>query len=287
MGRAVQILRGAQAGDGPERFRQPGGYTSHSSWRAPSSASSPWDQHVEDLLDAAYADRSSFWNTWVPADRPAMATYIASALVHAEDGNQVPFATRSTALDRVVGSARLYELERWDWSTVGTGAELPPRDSRFDRVSIGHTWLAPAVQRSPVDTAAKLLMLDQAFTRWGVRAVRFQTDARNQRSRAAINRIGGTLDGVLRSGRPAGDGSVRDSASYSMTADEWPGAPLRLKEHLARCPPAGGDGVHRPVGGPPTLHLCSRTSPPPSKVRSMPRSNGPGRPTPSSWSWSA
>jgi RimJ/RimL family protein N-acetyltransferase len=220
MGRAVQILRGAQAGDGPERFRQPGGYTSHSSWRAPSSASSLWDQHVEDLLNAAYADRSSFGNTWVPAHRPAMATYIASALVHAEDGNQVPFATRSTALDRVVGSVRLYELERWDWSTVGTGAELSPHDDQFDRVSIGHTWLASTAQRSPVNTEAKLLMLDHAFTRWGVGAVRLQTDARNHRSRAAIARIGCTLDGVLRSDRPTVDGTVRDSAIFSITADE-------------------------------------------------------------------
>ena len=191
-------------------------------------------EHVDDLLDAACADRTSFGYTWVPADRPTMATYVASALVHAEDGNQVPFATRSIALDQVVGSTRFYELERWDWSTVEPGVELSPHDGGFDRVSIGHTWLAPAVQRSPINTEAKLLMLDHAFTRWGVRAVRLQTDARNERSRAAIARIGCTLDGVLRSDRPAVDGSVRDSAIFSMTASEWPGARLRLQERLAR-----------------------------------------------------
>ena len=69
--------------------------------------------------------------------------------------------------------------------------------------SIGHTWLDPAAQRTPVNTEAKLLMLDHAFDRWGVRAVRLQTDARNDRSRAAIARIGCTLDGVLQV-RPPG-----------------------------------------------------------------------------------
>ena len=191
-------------------------------------------QHVDDLLDAACTGRTSFGYTWVPADRPAMSAYVAAALVHAEHGEQIPFATRSRAKDRVVGSTRFYELERWDWSTVEPGVDPSPHDGELDRVSIGHTWLAPTAQRSPVNTEAKLLMLEHAFTQWGVRAVRLQTDARNERSRAAIARIGCALDGVLRSDRPAADGSVRDSAVYSMTADEWPKARLRLQERLAR-----------------------------------------------------
>ena len=109
-----------------------------------------------------------------------------------------------------------------------------PATGTLDRASIGHTWLDPAAQRSPVNTEAKLLLLAHAFDTWGVRAVRLQTDARNARSRAAIERIGCTLDGVLRADRPAADGSVRDSAVFSMLADEWPAARAALVARLAR-----------------------------------------------------
>ncbi|HEY5109800.1 MAG TPA: GNAT family protein [Acidimicrobiales bacterium] len=190
--------------------------------------------HVDDLLDAAGSDRSSYGYTWVPADRPTMAAYVEHALVHAESGDQVPFVTRSLTLDRVVGSTRFYDLGRWDWSTVDPGSAPAPHDGELDLVSIGHTWLGPAAQRTPVNTEAKLLMLDHAFTRWGVRAVRLLTDARNERSRAAIARIGCSLDGVLRSDRPAVDGTVRDSAVFSMMAAEWPVARRRIEERLAR-----------------------------------------------------
>ena len=234
-GRAIQILRGAQAGHGPEQFRQTGRMHEPIVLEGALVRLEPLGhEHVDDLLDAACADRTSFGYTWVPADRSAMTAYVATALVHAERGDQFPFATRSLALDRVVGSTRFYELARWDWSTGEPGDVPSPHDGPFDRVSIGHTWLASTAQRSPVNTEAKLLMLDHAFNRWGVGAVRLQTDARNQRSRAAIARIGCTLDGVLRSDRPAVDGTVRDSAIFSITADEWPVARLRLQERLAR-----------------------------------------------------
>ena len=189
-------------------------------------------RHIDDLLVAAGGDRSSFGYTWVPADRPAMTAYIDQATAHAEAGDQVPFATRSLALDRIVGSTRFYDLEQWDWSTIGDGAGPAPGGGALDLISIGHTWLGPAAQRTPVNSEAKLLMLDHAFTRWGVRAVRLQTDARNARSRAAIARLGCTLDGVLRSDRPASDATVRDSAVFSMLSTEWPGARRRLVERL-------------------------------------------------------
>ncbi len=189
--------------------------------------------HVDGLLAAATGDRSSFGYTRVPADRGDMADYVERALDHAATGDQVPFATYSIAQDRVVGSTRFYELEPWDWDPDGPAdAGTAPRVR--DRASIGHTWLGPDAQRTSVNTEAKLLMLTHAFEVWGVRAVRLQTDSRNQRSRAAIARLGCTLDGVLRIDRPAPDGSVRDSAVFSMTADEWPAARRRLEERLAR-----------------------------------------------------
>ena len=190
--------------------------------------------HVDDLLEAAGGDRASFAFTLVPWDRPTMVAYIERALARAEAGDQVTFATRSLAHGRVVGSTRYYEMERWDWSAVEPGAAPPPGGGEFDQVGIGHTWLGPAAQRTPVNTEAKLLMLDHAFTRWGVRAVRLQTDARNTRSRAAIARQGCTHEGVLRSDRPAPDGTVRDSAVFSMLAAEWPDARRRLLERLGR-----------------------------------------------------
>jgi RimJ/RimL family protein N-acetyltransferase len=184
--------------------------------------------HVDGLLAAATGDRSTFDYTVVPEDRASVTHYVDRALEHAVAGDQVPFATVSLALDRVVGSTRFYELETWDWASAAPGVVLTPADRTVDRASIGHTWLDPAVQRSPVNTEAKLLMLDHAFTTWGVRAVRLQTDARNARSRVAIARLGCSLDGVLRADKPASDGTVRDSAVFSILAEEWPAARLQL-----------------------------------------------------------
>jgi len=188
--------------------------------------------HVDGLVAAATADRASFTYTVVPDDRASMAAYVDRALRHVADGDQVPFATVSLALGRVVGTTRFYELEPWDWAGIAPGAVAVPTVGTVDRASIGHTWLDPAAQRSPVNTEAKLLMLDHAFGTWGARAVRLQTDARNTRSRAAIERLGCALDGVLRADRPAADGTVRDSAIYSMSAEEWPDARARLAARL-------------------------------------------------------
>jgi RimJ/RimL family protein N-acetyltransferase len=188
--------------------------------------------HVDGLVAAATGDRSSFAYTVVPDDRASMAAFVERALRHAEDGDQVPFATVALALGRVVGTTRFYELEPWDWAGISPGAEAVPASGVLDRASIGHTWLDPAAQRSPVNTEAKLLMLDHAFGTWGVRAVRLQTDDRNARSRAAIERLGCTLDGVLRADRPAADGTVRDSAVFSMLAADWPAARARLTARL-------------------------------------------------------
>ena len=190
--------------------------------------------HVDGLLAAATTDRSSFTYTAVPDDRATTTAYVERALQHARQGDQVPYAIVSLALDRVVGSTRFYELEPWDWAGISPGAVAVPRTGTVDRASVGHTWLEPAAQRTPVNTEAKLLLLDHAFTTWGARAVRLQTDARNARSRAAIERLGCSLDGILRADRPAADGAVRDSAVFSILADEWPAARARLVGRLAR-----------------------------------------------------
>jgi len=197
--------------------------------------------HVDGLLEAATGDRSSFGYTLVPSDRADMTDYVERAIARRAAGEQVPFATWSVALGRVVGSTRFYDLSQWDWTATAPGAVPTGRQRIVDSASIGHTWLDPAAQRTPVNTEAKLLMLDHAFDVWGVRAVRLWTDARNARSRNAIARLGCHLDGVLRADRPASDGSVRDSAVFSMLSDEWPTA----REHLVGRLGAAGSH-HRP-----------------------------------------
>ena len=191
-------------------------------------------RHVDGLVAAATGDRSSFGYTLVPDDQASMTAYVEEALAHAARGSQVPFATISIALDCVVGSTRFYELDPWDWTALAPGARPVQRVGLVDRASIGHTWIGPVAQRTPVNTEAKLLMLGHAFEVWGVRAVRIQTDARNERSRVAIARLGCSLDGVLRADRPATDGTVRHSAIFSMLATEWPAARRQLAERLRR-----------------------------------------------------
>jgi len=101
-----------------------------------------------------------------------------------------------------------------------------------DVVDIGFTWLAGSAQRTPVNTEAKLLMMTHAFEVWRVHRVALQTDVRNTRSRAAIERIGGRLDGILRADRPGADDTVRTSARFSIVATEWPDVKARLTSRL-------------------------------------------------------
>ncbi len=101
-----------------------------------------------------------------------------------------------------------------------------------DAVEIGGTWLAASAQRSGINTDAKRLMLTHAFETWRVQRVDLKTDARNDRSRAAIERIGGRLDGVMRNWQPSlvpgEEGQPRDSAMYSIVPSEWPDVRARL-----------------------------------------------------------
>jgi RimJ/RimL family protein N-acetyltransferase len=189
---------------------------------------------VDDLLAAAAGDRSTFDFTPVPRDREAMATYVEKAIAHRQAGEQAPFATFSVDHGRIVGATRFYDLTRWDWSTSVPGPDSVPSPGHPEVASIGYTWLAPSAQRTPVNTEAKLLMLGHAFDTWGVRRVRIQTDARNRRSWEAILRIGFSHDGVLRADMPGSDGTARDSAVFSMLADEWPALRRRLLQRLNR-----------------------------------------------------
>jgi N-acetyltransferase len=180
---------------------------------------------------AALADRhrETYRLTSVPPDAAGMAGYLEIAFAQARAGTGLPFATVERASGKVVGSTRFWNFEFWDWPM---GNPLRRPKGVPDAVEVGYSWLAPEVQRTAINTEAKLLMLAHAFEAWKVHRVSLRTDVRNTRSRAAIERLGCRLDGVLRSASAASDGGIRDTASYSLLAAEWPEAKRRLGARL-------------------------------------------------------
>ena len=102
---------------------------------------------------------------------------------------------------------------------------------------VGSTWYAASAQRTGINTEVKYLQLSYAFDVWAVRRVTLKTDARNTASRAATERLGALFEGVRRAHSPASDGTVRDTAYYSITAEEWPGVKTRLADRLGRSAP--------------------------------------------------
>ena len=184
-------------------------------------------EHVPALAEASSGPRETFVYTLVPNGEAETRQFIEDALSMQAAGTALPFASVDRATGRVVGTTRFCYIEFWDWpegSPHQRGTDLP------DAVEIGYTWLALEAQRTAINTEAKLLMLTHAFEVWRVHRVRLVTDARNDRSRKAIERIGARFDGILRAARTAFDGGIRDSAYYSMLDSEWPEAKKQLTE---------------------------------------------------------
>jgi N-acetyltransferase len=186
-------------------------------------------RHAAGLAAAAAGAGDLYRMTRVPVTEAEAAGYIALAAEGRDAGTAAPFAVIRLADDVVIGSTRLWDLQWWPW---------PEDHARFghggpDTCEIGHTWLAPTAIRTGVNTEMKRLMLTHAFESWDALCVCFHTDARNARSAAAIERIGGQFEGILRSHRLAPDLSPRDSARYSITAAEWPAVQARLAELTA------------------------------------------------------
>jgi RimJ/RimL family protein N-acetyltransferase len=184
------------------------------------------------LCAAASGPRGTFALSRVPASLEEAREYIELALYERDRGASVPFATRDARSGRVLGTTRFMNIERWAWPTAHAAQQRP--GAFADALEIGATWLSPAAQRTAVNTHAKLLMLTHAFEVWEVRRVTLKTDSRNTRSRAAIERLGACFDGILRAHMPAFDGAVRDTAFYSIVADEWPRVRAGLLERTAR-----------------------------------------------------
>lgn len=169
-------------------------------------------------LQRAAAD-GALWNlrfTSVPEPAGTRA-YIEQALAGREAGHRFPFAVLDTASGEVIGCTSYHDI-------------VPA----VDRLEIGWTWYAQRVQRSAVNTTAKLLLLQHAFDTLGARLVGWRTDNFNFASQRAIERLGAKKDGVLRHHALRRDGTVRDTVMYSLTAGEWPEVRSHLEWQLAR-----------------------------------------------------
>lgn len=186
--------------------------------------------YTDALVEAATGDRSLFKWTPVPQDRAEVSRYIDAALAMKNSGTAVPFVIIDVKDGTVKGSTRFWNMEYWAWPQNHAlhGNENP------DVCEIGHTWLSHTAIRTGINTEAKLLMLSYAFESWKVWRVCLHTDVRNERSRNAIERIGGKLEGILRAQKMSADFIPRDSARYSIIASEWPDVKERLVSLLNR-----------------------------------------------------
>jgi RimJ/RimL family protein N-acetyltransferase len=169
-------------------------------------------------VQAAAAD-GALWNLWytsVPAPERT-AEWIDAALAMRESAGAMPFVIRAAATGDVVGCTRYFNV-----------------DAANRRLEIGHTFYAQRVQRTAVNTEAKLLLLAHAFETLACIAVEFRTHFFNFASRAAIARLGAKQDGILRSHQRLADGSLRDTVVFSIVAAEWPAAKRNLAWRLER-----------------------------------------------------
>jgi RimJ/RimL family protein N-acetyltransferase len=184
--------------------------------------------HVPGLVAAASGGEELYRWSPVPQDEATARRYVEAAMAARDEGTAVPFAVVRAEDDVVIGSTRFFDLSYWPWPEPRPEVRTAP-----DTCEIGYSWLSPAAIRTGANTEMKRLMLTHAFEAWQVQSVCLHTDARNQRSREAMERIGLRFEGILRSHRLGADSTPRDSARFSVTATEWPQVRRRLDE-LAR-----------------------------------------------------
>jgi RimJ/RimL family protein N-acetyltransferase len=174
-------------------------------------------EHFADLLLVAFDQALWRWTIMRPQDESGLRRWFETALANAKTGIERPFATIDRATGRAIGSSRFLSI-------------VP----EHRRLEIGWTWIATAYQRTGANREAKLLQLTHAFETLGANRVEFKTHSRNERSRTALAGIGAAFEGVLRSHMIMPDGSIRDSAYFSVIAEEWPAVKAGLEASLAR-----------------------------------------------------
>jgi RimJ/RimL family protein N-acetyltransferase len=178
----------------------------------------PLSREHHDGLVAAASD-GKLWELWftsVPEPEQTHA-YISGAQAGLEAGHMLPWAVRELASGLIAGSTRYHDII-----------------ANVDRVEIGWTWYAGRWQKSHVNTACKLLLLEHAFDKLGCKVVGLRTDNFNFNSQRAIEALGAKKDGVIRHHWPRRDGTVRDTVMYSILAHEWPDVRRHLELRLAR-----------------------------------------------------
>jgi len=173
--------------------------------------------HVPALAGVAFDPELWRWTRTSLCTPDDVREYVESALHDRETGLALPFATVEAASGRVIGSTRFANGSAED-----------------RRVEIGWTWVARPWQRTPANTEAKYLMLRHAFETLGCVRVELKTDALNEKSRAAILRLGAKEEGILRRHMRAGGGRMRDTVYFGILDDEWPAVKAGLEAKLAR-----------------------------------------------------
>jgi N-acetyltransferase len=172
--------------------------------------------HVPRLAEATAGDEEVWrWLPAFPADEAELRTVVEAALAERARGQRFPFAILTADGSRVLGSSSYLDF-----------------DSGHPRIEIGWTWLSRQVWRSPVNTEAKLLLLSHAFEDLGYERVTLKTHHLNERSQAAIARLGAVREGTLRHHVRHRDGSWRDSVYYSILSAEWPQVREGLRARL-------------------------------------------------------
>jgi RimJ/RimL family protein N-acetyltransferase len=173
-----------------------------------------WD-HAPALAKLTVGNDLTRWFPQPLDTRAEVDKFVADALVLAETQQALPF-TIVDAQGRIAGSTRF-------------GAIVP----EHRRIEIGWTFVGTAWQRTAVNTAAKLLLMEHGFERLGCNRIELKTDARNAVSRAAIARLGATDEGTLRHHMVCADGHLRDTVYFSVLASEWPTVKAGLRAKLA------------------------------------------------------
>lgn len=181
--------------------------------------------HVDDVATAGGPDRSTYEWIDVPATADDVRKLIVQDQAQSTPRSWIPFVQRRVKDGVVLGMTNFVGIERWD------GPEMPPTS-----VEIANSWLNSLALHSPIDTESKLLLMTHAFEEWKVVRVQIRTDARNERSRRVLTRIGAQFEGVLRNAQPGcgdlGRGSPRDAAVFSVLPEEWPTVKAGLTARL-------------------------------------------------------
>jgi RimJ/RimL family protein N-acetyltransferase len=184
----------------------------------PRRAGDPHEPAPDHALGGAAAEDERIWR-WLTGRAPTreqLGDWLAAALREADAGREGPFATIDAATGRAIGSTRYMSVRH-----------------EHRGLEIGWTWLAPAAWKTGANVEAKLLMLEHAFEQLEYVRVEFKTDARNDRSRAALAALPAQLEGIHRSHMITPYG-MRDSAYYSIVVDEWPVVRDNLRRRLGR-----------------------------------------------------